>query len=304
MNHYDVYIYGMMVLSTIHLLKGKFPAADGYQEILRTDVMPGGEAANSAIVLRNLGLRVQLDGCYLGDKTAEAVTQYLNAREVDCSKLTRLEGFEGWRDIVFCAGESRTVFGWFVENLFGGRRLWTFPSEEAVRDARCVALDPFFGAESALVAEWCVKYGRDYVTIDCKRDTLIAQKARAIICSQEFLDREYAGANYVQLLAEYRANCNGLAIFTFGERDILYASPAQQRTSTFTPFRVQAIDTLGAGDTFRAGVVYGVLQGWPAVEIVRFAAACAGVVCTRFPSVAQPPALDEIMALMSGSSME
>jgi sugar/nucleoside kinase (ribokinase family) len=118
-----VYVYGMTVLSTIHQLKGKFPASDGYQEILRTYVMPGGEAANCAIVLRSLGVRVQLDGCHLGEKTEAAITQHLTARDIDCSRMTRLDGFEGWRDIVFCDGESRTVFGWFVENLFGGRRL-------------------------------------------------------------------------------------------------------------------------------------------------------------------------------------
>jgi sugar/nucleoside kinase (ribokinase family) len=295
-----VYIYGMTVLSTIHLLKGKFPASDGYQEIVRTYVMPGGEAANCAVVLRNLGVRVQLDGCHLGEKTEAAITQRLMARDIDWSRMTRLDGFAGWQDIVFCDGESRTVFGWFVENLFGGRRLWTIPSEEAIRQAACIALDPFFGAESTLVAESCVKHGKDYVTIDCKADTLIAQQARAIVCSQEFLDREYPGADYVRLLAEYKARCAGLVIFTFGERDILYASRDQAEHATFTPFRVHAIDTLGAGDTFRAGVVYGVLNKWSAAEIVRFAAACAGVTCTRFPSVEQAPTMEEIQALLSG----
>ena len=38
----DVYIYGMTLLSTIHRLKGRFPPADGYQEILETHVMNGG----------------------------------------------------------------------------------------------------------------------------------------------------------------------------------------------------------------------------------------------------------------------
>jgi sugar/nucleoside kinase (ribokinase family) len=56
MNNADVYLYGMTVLSTIHQLKAKFPSADGYQEIIRTFVIPGGEAANCAIVLSNLGV--------------------------------------------------------------------------------------------------------------------------------------------------------------------------------------------------------------------------------------------------------
>src|SRR5512140_1882369 len=122
MTHSDVYVYGMTVLCTIHLLKGRFPAPDAYQEIQETFVMPGGEAANSAIVLSNLGVPVALDGCYLGEQTEKPLLQYLSDRNIDCSRLTCEAGFAGWRDIVFCDGEHRTVFGWFVANLFGERR--------------------------------------------------------------------------------------------------------------------------------------------------------------------------------------
>lgn len=294
----DVYVYGMTVLSTIHLLKGKFPAADAYQEIQETFVMPGGEAANCAIVLSNLGVRVCLDGCYLGEQTEKPMLQYLRERNIDCSKMTREAGFDGWRDIVFCDGEHRTVFGWFVANLFGGRRLWTIPSEASIQEAQCVALDPFFGEQSALVAELCRKHQRDYVTVDCHLDDPIAQHARAIICSREFLDREYPDRDPRQLLDKYRETCKGLVIFTFGGKSILYSSPSLGHPLTCTPFDVHVVDTLAAGDTFRAGVVYGILKGMRDDETVRFAAACAAVACTRFPSVRQPPEMSEIAELI------
>ncbi len=294
----DVYVYGMTVLSTIHLLKGKFPAPDAYQEIQETFVMPGGEAANCAIVLANLGVQVSLDGCYLGGETEKPLLQYLNERNIDCSQMTCEPGFEGWRDIVFCDGEHRTVFGWFVGNLFGGRRLWTIPSEASIRACKCVALDPFFGEQSVLAAGLCQKHHRDYVTIDCHWDSPIAQHARAVICSREFLDREYPQSDHEQLLDQYRETCQGLVIFTFGSREIRYSSPSLGHRSSYAPFKIKVVDTLAAGDTFRAGVVYGVLKGMPDDETVRFAAACAAVACTRFPSVRQPPEMSEIMELM------
>lgn len=68
--------------------------------------------------------------------------------------------------------------------------------------------------------------------------------------------------------------------------------------STFQPYRVLVVDTLGAGDTFRAGVVYALLKCLDDEACVRFAAASAAVACTRFPSVNQPPGLDEIDALL------
>lgn len=298
----DVYVYGMTVLSTIHRLKGNFPAPDGYQEIQQTFIMPGGEAANCAIVLRNFGISVELDACYLGEATAAPLKLYLSERGIDCSQMKREPDFAGWRDIVFCDGHSRTVFGWFNENLFGSRKLWTAPSEDSIKAARCVALDPFFGKESRQAAELCVKHNKDYVTIDCHAADFIAQQARAIVCSREFLDREYPGADRLQLLRQYRTACRGLIIFTFGAEEILYQSAGQAEVTTFKPYTIKVIDTLGAGDTFRAGVVYGVLQRMSDRDMVQFAAACAAVSCTRFPSVYEPPTLEEVTQLIKSRS--
>ena len=173
MQEHDIYVYGMTVLSTIHLLDGAYPAANGYREIKRTFVMPGGEGANAAVVLARFGMRPMLGGCYLGDETCRLVPECLSARGVDCSLLQRMPGFAGWRELVLCDGSTRTVFGWFISGLFGGKRLWATPNEEAIRRSRCVALDPFFEAESTKVAELCVRHGVDYVTIDCRLDNPI-----------------------------------------------------------------------------------------------------------------------------------
>jgi sugar/nucleoside kinase (ribokinase family) len=54
---------------------------------------------------------------------------------------------------------------------------------------------------------------------------------------------------------------------------------------------------LGAGDTFRGGVIHGVACELDDDGIVRFAAATATSVCRRFPMAYDPPDLDEITAL-------
>jgi sugar/nucleoside kinase (ribokinase family) len=298
MKNYDVYAYGMIVLSTIHKLRDKFPSPDGYQEITRTFVMPGGEAANAAIVLSNLGFSVTLDGPFIGDSTAEPLREYLKKQGVDCSLLHHHTGFPGWRDMVFCDGDTRTVFGWFIDYLFGGSKLWNKPDEQAIKSAKCVALDPFFGSESEEIARLCIKHHKDYITIDSRFDSIIAKGARAIACSKEFLDREYPGIEPKELLKQYQSNCSGLIIFTFGSSQVLFAS-AKTPAQSFQPYTVKVVDTLAAGDTFRAGVVYGILKGWSDLEVVRFASATAAVSCTRFPSVYEPPSLAEITDLMN-----
>jgi sugar/nucleoside kinase (ribokinase family) len=68
------------------------------------------------------------------------------------------------------------------------------------------------------------------------------------------------------------------------------------------PFPVVPRCTLGAGDTFRAGVIHGVLRGWDDGRIVRFAAATAACACQRFPMAHNPPSLAEVGALAEGGT--
>ena len=67
------------------------------------------------------------------------------------------------------------------------------------------------------------------------------------------------------------------------------------------PFEVKVKSTLGAGDTYKAGCVYALLNGFSDEETVRFASACSGIAISRFPLPLNPPKLDEVRNLISGS---
>ena len=45
-------------------------------------------------------------------------------------------------------------------------------------------------------------------------------------------------------------------------------------------YRVDPVDTTGAGDTFHAGFIFGFLQGWPLQRQLEFACAAAALNCT------------------------
>jgi sugar/nucleoside kinase (ribokinase family) len=113
------------------------------------------------------------------------------------------------------------------------------------------------------------------------------------VISREYVDREHSEKDVRTLYREYITNCGGLVIFTFGNEEILYGRKGESQ-KIIKPFKVKAIDTLGAGDTFRAGVTYGVFKGWDDDKTVEFASALAAIVCTTFPSVTQSPTFAKV----------
>ncbi len=62
--------------------------------------------------------------------------------------------------------------------------------------------------------------------------------------------------------------------------------------------RIEAIDTLAAGDVFHAGFAVGLLEGWPMRNIIAFASAAAAIKCTRFGGRLGAPLRAEVEAFL------
>jgi len=292
-----IYLYGMIVYSTIHRLGGDYPEADSYAEIAETHRVPGGETGNAALVLAHWGHGVKVGGPFLGRETREGVVSFLGRRGIDCSGLHYDEGFDGVRDLVLVGGRTRTVFGTFGA-YFRGPRRWSAPDEGAIAAAGIVGVDPFFAAESARAAEICAAIGKPYVTIDCPPDSPLHRQSAATVVSGEYLRNEFPGQEARQVLRRYLAAGRGLVILTFGAREILYAREDGEVRSQ-APYPVAVRSTLGAGDVFRAGVIHGIISGMDDTQTVQFAAATAATSCTRFPMALDPPGLGDIAALIA-----
>jgi sugar/nucleoside kinase (ribokinase family) len=93
-------------------------------------------------------------------------------------------------------------------------------------------------------------------------------------------------------LRALRCRHRGMLCVTLGERG---AAALDGEQFVFAPgVQVNAVDTIGAGDIFRAGFIYGVLRAWPVERTLRFANAAAAIGCTRRGAIDSVPALDEV----------
>jgi sugar/nucleoside kinase (ribokinase family) len=287
----------MTLLSHIHLLKGPYPEADTYQEIRESYAVPGGETANAAILLSHFGLKVRVDGPFLGAKTRDGILDSFRHHGVDASLLKMDEGFDGVEDFVLVGGKTRTVFGRFQNYFSDSIQRWSAPDLDSIRSARVVSLDPYFREASLQTARWCVEEGKPTVVIDCPPDEFLHQHAAYSVISAEYLKQTFPGVERREILKRYTQSSEGWVVLTAGSKDVLYSRKGEE-PRTCRPYPVEVKGTLGAGDSFRAGIVYGLHQGWDADKTVRFASATAALVCTRFPVAADPPGLEEVLGLM------
>ena len=67
-------------------------------------------------------------------------------------------------------------------------------------------------------------------------------------------------------------------------------------------FAVDVQDTTGAGDSFRAGIIYGMLRGFDTERMIRTASAVAALVCQGVPGVLHSPTEAELEAFLAARS--
>ena len=110
---YDAYLYGMILRTNSFLLKGDYPKADTYGEILKKYSLPGGETGTCATVLLSLGRSVKMDGTYMGRTTMPFIQDFYKDKACDLTSLHLDESFDGLEDNVLVAGNTRTPLGPF-----------------------------------------------------------------------------------------------------------------------------------------------------------------------------------------------
>ena len=108
-------------------------------------------------------------------------------------------------------------------------------------------------------------------------------------------------AHYAQSLRDASGRTT---IVTCGERGCLIAEEGRIGT---TPLHIPAyvlpevIDSMGAGDVFRAGVLFGQWKGWEIERTARFASAAAALNCTALGGWGGVRTLEEIEAFQNST---
>jgi len=292
---HEAYAYGVIAPSRLIELQDGFPPEAGYGEITRIHPSLGGEAAAGAYVLSRLGVATKLSGTRLGnDPESQRVLELLTLSGVDCSAVAT-DSEDPVTELVFSGNGERTVFGSYGRMLANSD--WIRPSRDDIESAEIVCLDPFFGEASVQAARWCREASVPFVTVDTPPDSEVARHAAAVIISEEFARRTFPKGDSDQLMAVYTGRCEGLVIVTRGSNPLHFARRGEA-VRAFTPFTVETSDTTGAGDSFRAGLIFGMLRDYDDRRLIETASAVAAIVSQRVPGVLHGPTVAELQQFL------
>ena len=255
-----------------------FPQCGSKVEYEAETIMPGGQVATTVVACQTWGLSSRYVG-KLGDDDASRLHQREFLRTGAEAHLINVAGAPSARSLILLdrTGE-RTVL------CRRDERLILQPSElkrEWIVNARALHVDGHDTAAATLAARWAREAGV-LVTADLD-DTYpgvheLLQNIDFLIVNHDFPFRFTGEPNLKSALREMQRRFGSrLAAATLGHDGVLAWDG--ERFHYAPAFRVPVVDTTGAGDIFRAGFIYALLQGWPLPRCLDFSCAAAAINC-------------------------
>jgi sugar/nucleoside kinase (ribokinase family) len=312
---FDVVGVGANAIDFVYTLPA-YPRPEGPLSKLRiigTERSPGGQTATVLCACASLGLRTRYVGTISTDDNGLFVRDAMRRRGVDLSLAIEREAPNAYAVILL---EERSVAGPSgadaVPDPFCGERIVLWDRDPRMvlkpRDlppdfaagARLVHLDDVDGDAAATAGRAAMRAGLP-VTSDLeavKPHTAALLDAVTIPIFAEQVPRELTGKSDLESsLRRLRMPHMTLMCVTLGPDGAVLL--AGDRFIRQPAFRIDAVDTTGAGDVFRAGFIYALLRGDSPETILRFACAAAAVSCTRRGAINSVPLLEDVNALLN-----
>lgn len=294
---YDVLCYGTISVENVtHLPFLPTPRRDAPAQADCDEL--GGEAANVAVALAAWGLRVLLVGNVIGaDRKGEFIFEALKRHPAIDTRYLRQQAdvvtpFS--RILVTPDGERSRIAYWYDQTPK------VELTAEMMRQANLLSVDAYGHEERDRAAEVARSLGKTIISADAIWPQYpLAGLSDAIVISKIWLQTNFPAVFDYDHSLELQAQGAGVVTITDGARPVLVVR-ADGSAFGVEPYEIAgATDTSGAGDLFKAGLIYGWLQpDWPLELRVKFACGAAGLGCSRGRTKDAPPTVAEISALL------
>lgn len=264
-----------------------FPTSDSYHG--------GGAAANTAVWLAALGVSVKLSGNVIGhDAYGELILDRLRKHaQIDLSLVEQRHGVitPFTRAIVTPDGERSFLIFWYPQ----APKVQL--TKEMLQGIKFLALDLYGGPERLESARLAFESGVSTVIGDVIWPDHPALPFTSIATnSGAYIRQSFPNVDIRQHARALQSISKGIVITTDGPQ-MVHALDAQGYGFTVQPPAVTAMDATGAGDAFRAGLLYGLLRGLDLPRSVCWGVAAGCLKVRNLGAATTLPAFDELEAL-------
>ena len=280
-----------------------YPEFNSKVELTDYTQAAGGEVATAMAGLRRLGLRSAYIGRFGDDPAGEFGMRSLRDEGVDLTYAERIAG-------------ARTQIAFIVIDVRNGERtvIWQRDRKlayaeaeapvEAVKRARVLHFTPHDVAACTAMAKAAKESG---VIVSSDIDNVfdgieeLLPYIDILVMSAEFPEKLLGIADKRQALAEItsRYGC-GIAGVTLGEAGSLLLCGGEFIETPGFAVPGGCRDTTGAGDSYRVGLIYGLLRGESVEGSARMANAVAALKCRAVGARTALPAAEELREMLDG----
>lgn len=301
---WDVIGLGANSVDYVYVLPA-YPQPSGSRAKMRVGahfVSCGGQVATALACCARLGLRAKYIGVTGTDDNGRRIREELGRRTIDLTDAVIRDLPNQFAVILIDEQSGERIVLWDRDERLQLRDHELPP--DALCATRILHVDDV-DQEAAIRAARLAGTRGVVVTSDIDRATdLTMELVRSVTVPvfAEHVPRALTGEDDPErALRKLRREHPGLLCVTLGangavalDDDRFLRSPA---------FKVNAVDTTGAGDVFRGGFIYALLGGRSPMESLRFANAAAAVSCTRRGAMNGVPNLEEVTALLANGEV-
>ncbi|WP_194207705.1 ribokinase [Superficieibacter sp. 1612_C1] len=295
----------LVVLGSInadHILNlNAFPAPGETVTGNQYQVAFGGKGANQAVAAGRSGASIAFIACTGDDDTGERIRKQLVSDNIDVEPVSTIAGESTGVALIFVNGEGENVIG-----IHAGANAALSPAlveaqRERIAQASVLLMQLESPIESVLAAAKIAHQHHTTVALNPAParelpdelltlvDIITPNETEAEKLTGIAVKNDDDAAKAAQALHNKGIKT---VIITLGSRGV-WAS-VEGKGQRVPGFKVEAVDTIAAGDTFNGALITALLEEKPLADAIRFAHAAAAIAVTRKGAQPSVPWRDEI----------
>lgn len=267
----------------------------------------GGNVPTATVAASVLGLRCAILGVAGDDMFGHASVKDFEYNHVDTSHLLLDPGKR--TDFCLCVTEKNIAGKEFISKGGNYRNLEASELDEAfIKSSKILHIGDMLTPAKFQAADWIHESGGK-VSIDA------AYYRPDIYENYHYLNIFIASETYLNSMCEALGKMNReeaarriqeqgpeVVIFTLGEKGCagVYAGTYFELPA----FKVETVDSTGAGDVFHGAFNYALLQGWDVPECARFSSAVSAIKCTARGGRAGIPDLNTVKIFLKNGVID